>query len=91
MSLKQLAKESEIGSHAGYAWELIVRGVESGMLVQEEIPELIAHLSQGRDFCVEELAFDFILGELEVRFNDESVPADRNVIKSALEGLLAKV
>ena len=37
------------------------------MLSRDELPELIVHLTEGRDFCVDELSFEFIADRLQVR------------------------
>ena len=87
MSIEQKAKTSEFAAQIGYAWTLIIRGIDYGMLDEDELPELISHLREGRDSCVDELAFDFIAGALEVRLLDEPEPAERALMIRALEQL----
>ena len=87
MSLEQAAQTSELGAQLGHAWQLVTRGIEYHMLYAEQLPELIDHLKDGRDFCIDELAFDFIDGKLSVRLLEESEPTDTATMTRALECL----
>ena len=87
MSLEQAAQTSELGAQLGHAWQLITCGIEYHMLDAEQLPELIAHLKEGRDFCIDELAFEFIDGKLAVRLLEESEPTDTATMVRALECL----
>lgn len=59
------------------------------MLLRDDLPALIAHLSARRDFGSEELFFDFIGDSLEVRLFDESEPVDPDRLTEALREVLA--
>lgn len=53
-------------------WSLLVRGIDAGMLVDEELGDLLEHLDQRRDLILEELAFEFLGPLLRVRFLSET-------------------
>ena len=91
MTLEHAAQTSELGAQLGYAWELVKGGIGYNMLDADELPELISHLKENRDFCVDELAFEFVPDDLEVRLLDESEPTDKATMIRALENLLNRV
>lgn len=53
-------------------WSRLVRGIDAGMLVDEELSDLLEHLDQRRDLILEELAFEFLGPTLRVRFLGET-------------------
>ncbi len=91
MTLDQAAQTSEVGAQFDFAWELVKRGIGYHMLDTDQLPELISHLKEERDYCVDELAFEFVDGELEVRLLKESESTDKATMIQHLESLLNHV
>ena len=88
MTLEQAAQTSALGAQLGHAWELVKRGIGYNMLDSDELPELISHLKENRDFCVGELSFEFIGDKLQIRLLEESEATDKAPMIRALKDLL---
>jgi len=75
--------------HPGeWAWVLIGRGEEAGMLPAGELAEMVASLEQGQDWTSDELSFDFIGDELRVRFLDDATMTAPGPVIEAFRSIL---
>ncbi len=52
-------------------WYLIIRGLEVEWLAINNLHDLLDHLLQRNDYCIEEIGFEFIGDHLRISFLDE--------------------
>lgn len=55
-------------------WQLIVRGIDAGMLNDDDLNGLLKSLERREDLVLDELGFEFVGSALRVRFLDEKLP-----------------
>jgi hypothetical protein len=68
----------------GHAWCLIESGADAGMLDACDLPELLQHLSSGRDVMWEELGFTFVGGVLSVCLLEDEAVCSVDALRSDL-------
>jgi hypothetical protein len=65
-------------------WGMVVKAIDVGWLDSDELPELISHLRDHRDFAVEELLFAHIGDRLRVSFLEDQASCSPSAMVEAL-------
>ncbi len=91
MTLKDAARIHTVDRELVRSWELVKRGIDMDALQAEDVPELITHLKDGRDFQTGDLAFEFVLETLTVRLHDVAEPVESALMVESMDAVMDRL
>lgn len=91
-SLEDLAYQqvSQISDELKPSWNLLCKGIEYHILDAEALSELASYLDIKSDYIVDELAFEFIDESLRVKFLDDEIYCEPELMISEIKKLLTQ-